>query len=328
MPAFERLAQLPASSTSTQPPPPAAIPLAATTAGHSIGAVGTVQGRAVAIRNNAQHALKRSDAIYRGDVLQTGSDSTLGVTFDDATTLLLKSNSQIAVDNFVYEVGGGRNTALLDIVQGTIAFVASKVAKTGSMKIDVPFATLGIRGTAGIVEIAQGGPVAVKLYADPDRHVGRIEVVGRDGAPLGVLSRDATGLAIQQEPPGAPQRFSAVALQISPQESEGDHAFLRQIFSAQRIGQQINLRRLNPRRPNGPGAPQRLNFLPPAGGSVGPTLTQPFPNGTTPSGLPSAPSTPQLPGVTPPILQPNLPAPLPSPSPTVPSLPRLPGRLP
>jgi hypothetical protein len=326
LPAFERVAQLPASSAATQQPSSAPIPAAVTSGNHSIGAVAIVQGSAVGIHNSARRALKRSDAIYTGDVLQTGSDGTLGVTFEDATTLLLKSNSQIAVDNFVYQERGGSNAASLDILQGTIAFIASKVAKTGTMRINTPFATLGIRGTAGIIEIPQrGGPVAVKLYADADGHVGRIEVIGRDGTQLGVLSRDVTGFAVQQEPPGAPVRFRAVELSVSPQQAGDDRALLRRTFSTQGRGEQINLQRHNSQRRHVPASPQRLNLLPPGGGSIGPTLTQPFPNAVPPAGLPSAPTAPQLPGTLPPIIPPNLPAP--SPSPTLPNLPRLPGRL-
>ena len=81
------------------------------------------------------------------------------------------------------------------------------------MKIDTPSSTLGIRGTTGLVEVpeggAAGGQVSIKLYPDADGRVGRIEVFGRDGAQLGILSRGATGFAIR---PGAGGRFTRRAL--------------------------------------------------------------------------------------------------------------------
>jgi hypothetical protein len=61
------------------------------------------------------------------------------------------------------------------------------VAKTGDMKITTPTATLGIRGTTGLVEVPEGAAannpnnVAVKLYPDADGRVGRIEVNDRAG---------------------------------------------------------------------------------------------------------------------------------------------------
>ena len=43
----------------------------------------------------------------------------------------------------------------------------------------------------------------------------------------------ATGFAVRAGAPGAPQRFSAVPLQISAQEAERDRSFTRQAFSTQ-----------------------------------------------------------------------------------------------
>ncbi len=45
---------------------------------------------------------------------------------------------------------------VFDVAKGTAAFVAAAVAKTGDMKITTPTATLGIRGTTGLVEVPDG----------------------------------------------------------------------------------------------------------------------------------------------------------------------------
>ena len=262
VPAPRRLAQMSAPSGPIQTSPPAAAqPAAAATpqsTDHSIGSVATVEGRAAVIRNSATNPLKRNDAIFMADVLQTGSNGTLGVTFNDDTTFTLTQNSRITVDNFVYQEGGAANAAVFNVVRGTLVFVASKVAITGNMQIETPNATLGIRGTTGIVEVPESGnaagQVAAKLYSDSDRKVGRIEVSGRDGVQLGILSRDATGFAIRPEPPGAAQRFSALPLRISAQEAERDRALVRRTLATQSIGRQLNIQRRNL---------QRFNQLPP-----------------------------------------------------------------
>ena len=63
------------------------------------------------------------------------------------------------------------------------------------MKITTPTATLGIRGTSGLVEVPEGASatsknnVNVKLYPDADGRVGRIEVNDRAGAQLGFLTQ-------------------------------------------------------------------------------------------------------------------------------------------
>jgi len=93
-------------------------------------------------------------------VLRTSANSTLGVTFNDATTFNLTANARIVVDNYVYEDGGKQNAAVFDIARGTVAFVAAAVARTGDMKISTPTATLGIRGTTGLVEVPQNASAA------------------------------------------------------------------------------------------------------------------------------------------------------------------------
>jgi hypothetical protein len=84
---------------------------------------------------------------YKKDVLQTGANASLGVTFDDETTLSLSVNARIVVNEFVYEEGAKGNTAVFDIARGTVAFVASLVAKTGDMTISTPTATDGYAQT-------------------------------------------------------------------------------------------------------------------------------------------------------------------------------------
>ena len=171
-----------------------------------IGNVATVTGSASVIRNDKTTPLKVKDDIYLNDVVQTAANSTLGITFIDATTFNLKASTKITIDNYVYEDGGKSNAAIFDVAKGTAAFVAAAVAKTGDMKITTPTATLGIRGTTGLVEVPEGAAannpnnVAVKLYPDADGRVGRIEVNDRAGARLGFLTQGASGFTIR---PGA-----------------------------------------------------------------------------------------------------------------------------
>ena len=253
------LAQVPSTPSAVTAPAPASEP---------IGNVATLTGSASVTRSNAATPLKLKDDIFKNDILQTQANSTLGVTFNDATTFNLTANARIAVDNYVYEDGGKSNAAVFNILKGTVAFAAAAVAKTGDMKITTPSATLGIRGTTGLVEVPDGAAgtnasnVAIKLYPDADGKVGRIEVNGRDGARLGLLSQGASGFAIR---PGASGRFAAQPLQISPQQVARDQGIVRQVHAAQDVGRQIvtqqrALRRANPGRatPNR-GNPARPN---------------------------------------------------------------------
>src|ERR1700732_623965 len=250
----------PARPVASPLPSPAPPPASATQApaDEPIGNVATLTGTATVIRNKDSIPLKLQDDIFMNDTLQTSANSTLGVTFNDATTFNLTANARITVDNYIYEDGGKQNAALFDITKGTVAFVAAAVAKTGDMKISTPTATLGIRGTTGLVEVPEGASaqgannVAIKLYPDPDGRVGRIEVNDRAGARLGFLTQGSSGFTIR---PGAVGRFSAAPLLISPQQALRDQGIVRQLHAAQSVGRQIvsrqrALRQANPNRNN------------------------------------------------------------------------------
>jgi hypothetical protein len=157
--------------------PPGQSPSPAARADNSIGQVASLTGSASVTRGNAARAaLKTAHLIYQNDALQTDLNSSLGITFDDETTFNLSANTCVVIDTFVYQQGSSGNKALFNVTTGTAAFVASLVAKNGDMKIATPEATLGIRGTTGIVDVpAAGGGAAptVKLYPDADGHVGQ-----------------------------------------------------------------------------------------------------------------------------------------------------------
>ena len=281
-----------------------------------IGNVATVVGSASVIRDDKTTPLKVKDDIYLNDIVQTGANSALGITFIDATTFNLKASTKITIDNYVYEDGGKSNAAIFDVAKGTAAFVAASVAKTGDMKITTPTATLGIRGTTGLVEVPEGAAannprnVAVKLYPDADGRVGRIEVNDRAGARLGFLTQGASGFTIRPGAGGA--RFAAVPLAIPQAVMQRDQGFVRQLHSMQNVGRQVvfqqrEFRRANPGfvNPNRPirqqlqPGQQRPNGLP---GQVRPGQQQQpgqlnRPGQIRQNGLPGQPGQPPLPAV-------------------------------
>jgi hypothetical protein len=292
-------------------PAPAASSAQPAASDEPIGNVATLTGTASVTRNNQSAVpLKLKDDIYLNDVLQTSASSTLGVTFNDETTFNLTANASITVDNFIYDDGGKKNSALFNVTKGTVAFVASAVARTGNMKITTPTATLGIRGTTGLVEVngAGGGAHNIKLYPDADGHVGTIDVNDRSGARLGSLTQGSSGFTVR---PGAGGRMTAAPLVISPQQAARDQGIVRQVHAAQAVGRRVvseqrAIRRANPNRTNPRGAPgqngpQRQNNLQQRPGGPQPPNSpnradQPgLPNRATQQGQP-----PQTPGAQPP----------------------------
>jgi FecR protein len=118
-----------------------------------IGHVTKLEGSATCLRNGVAIILNNGDNVEKGDVVQTGTHATLGITFIDGTVFGLLSNSRMVLNEMVYDPNGSNNSSLLSLVAGTITFVAGETAKHGDMKVDTPVATMGIRGTAVLTEI-------------------------------------------------------------------------------------------------------------------------------------------------------------------------------
>ncbi|MGY4166307.1 VCBS domain-containing protein [Bradyrhizobium sp. USDA 4529] len=144
-----------------------------------IGHVTKLTGNATAIRNGVAIVLNQGDNVNKGDVVQSGGDSTLGITFIDGTVFGLGPNAKMVLNEMIYDPNGSSNTSLMSLVSGTISFVAGATAKHGDMKVDTPVATMGIRGTAVLVEIdfdvqGTGGvpPAKFQVLVEPDGSTG------------------------------------------------------------------------------------------------------------------------------------------------------------
>jgi Concanavalin A-like lectin/glucanases superfamily/FecR protein/Cadherin-like len=171
-----------------------------------VGHVTKLTGTATAIRNGVSIILNQGDNIDKGDVLQSGADSTLGVTFIDGTVFGLSSNARMVVNEMIYDPNGSNNSSLLSLVAGTISFVAGETAKHGDMKVDTPVATMGIRGTAVLVEIdfdvpgQNGTPSAnFQVLVEPDGTTGSYILFDKNTlAPLATVNTAGTLTKISQ----------------------------------------------------------------------------------------------------------------------------------
>ena len=118
----------------------------------AIGKIEKVVGDVSVMRNGVAVELHVGDAVFKSDVVQTGASASCGISFPDGTALNLVANTRMALNDFAFDASSSSNGALFTLVEGTFAFVAGKVAHTGDMKIATPVATMGIRGTTGVVE--------------------------------------------------------------------------------------------------------------------------------------------------------------------------------
>jgi len=113
--------------------------------------------------------VKVDDSVYRGDMIQTGADGSLGIIFADGTSFKVSANARMELNEFVYDPNGTANSTLINLSKGSFTFLAGAIAKTGSMKVATPVGTMGIRGTAPHVEILDDGSVKFSTLIEENK---------------------------------------------------------------------------------------------------------------------------------------------------------------
>ncbi|MEM8686294.1 MAG: tandem-95 repeat protein [Pseudomonadota bacterium] len=177
----------------------------ATTGAAPIGQVETLEGSATVQRTDGTRVnLKIGDPVFQGDVVQSGADSKLGITFIDKTIFTLSDEARMVLDELVYSPGGSDNSMLINLVQGTFVFVAGGVAPSGDMKVQTPVATMGIRGTTIITKVsAVDGTSTLSLDVDPGGDTGLYQIIDTaSGLVLATVTRTGENWVIS--PPSEP----------------------------------------------------------------------------------------------------------------------------
>ena len=155
---------------------PAAAAIDANPIGKVLNATGSVtieHASAILVQANlptgSAGQAKVDDPVYRGDLIQTGADGSLGITFADGTSFKVSSNARMELNEFVYDPKGNSNSTLFSLSKGTFTFLAGTIAKTGNMKVETPVGTMGIRGTAPHVEILDDGTVKFSTLIEENK---------------------------------------------------------------------------------------------------------------------------------------------------------------
>ena len=118
---------------------------AAQEAGHVKVSRGTVQIE----RAGQKRPAEVGAAVQSGDVVTTGTDGSVGITFLDNSLLSAGPNSVLSIDRFAFDTTTHTGALETSLRSGTLAAVSGKIAKQspGAMKVRTPSAVLGVRGT-------------------------------------------------------------------------------------------------------------------------------------------------------------------------------------
>ena len=138
----------------------------------TVGAVrGSVQLVSAGSPANAQgQTVRLGQEVRIGDRIVTGPDSGLQLVLPDQSAFTIGPNSSMTIDEFVFEPASGRGSMTASVARGTFRFVSGKIGERNpeAVKIKLPVATVGIRGTviAGRVEPGKSRVVLLGVGAE------------------------------------------------------------------------------------------------------------------------------------------------------------------
>jgi hypothetical protein len=120
-----------------------------------IGLVKTTSGEAFILRDGRRLAAHPGLDLMLGDQLSTGSSGTLGVILRDDTVISLGPATLTRLEQFAFDPVQGNLGLVLRVTRGLIEYLSGKISKLapGSVRIETPVATLGIRGTRLLARI-------------------------------------------------------------------------------------------------------------------------------------------------------------------------------
>lgn len=132
-----------------------ALALAAPATAVDIAQIKTAAGT-VMIDRGGQRILGAPGArLQEADVVRTGIDGSVGITFNDNTLMSAGPNTVLALDRFAFDTTTHEGRLDASVRNGTLSVISGKIAKQSpdAMTVRTPAAILGARGTEFFVRV-------------------------------------------------------------------------------------------------------------------------------------------------------------------------------
>ena len=127
----------------------------ASVAAAEIGRIKTVTGAALVVRGKAAAPATPGYLLLVSDVISTGKDGRIGITFVDNSRFAVGPNSRVALSQFEFDDTTHKGRSLTTLDRGSLAIVSGQIAKENkdAMKVRTPTSLLAARGTRFVVEV-------------------------------------------------------------------------------------------------------------------------------------------------------------------------------
>lgn len=177
-----------------------------------------VVGKAAAVNTDASVAgrtLTIGAAVVHKERIKTNTSGSLQLLFIDRTTLTVGPNSDIMIDEYVFDPNKNAGKMTVSVSKGLMRFVGGQISHNGEATVKTPPATIGIRGGVAIIEVNGGKTTATNVY-------GSLTVTPNAGPSAGApasVPQGQTGTTVISAPvttaPATQQQFNATNQQLT-----------------------------------------------------------------------------------------------------------------
>jgi hypothetical protein len=108
--------------------------------------------------------LKIGSDVVHNERIRTTSEGSMQLIFVDRTTLTISPNSDITINEFVFNRSANSGSLSMRVGKGLVRFVGGQISHSGGASIATPAATMGIRGGMALINSAGGKTTVVHLY--------------------------------------------------------------------------------------------------------------------------------------------------------------------
>ena len=139
-----------------------------------VGVIGAAIGD---IKNQKNESLSNGSKIFFGDTIISKSQSNAQILFLDQTVLTLGEETELTIDEFVYDPNSQEGSFVSTVKSGTVKFITGQISKKNpdNLEVKVPAGTLGARGTEFVVlSESENQSTVVLLGPGPNNTLGMI----------------------------------------------------------------------------------------------------------------------------------------------------------
>ena len=127
--------------------------------------VGKATAITVVVKGDSEgsvRTLKDGDRVFQDERIETDDKGVGQIEFLDNTKLAIGPGSVVKLDRFVYGADKSATTVTIELTKGAFRFISGN-SNRAAYRISTPTATIGVRGTAFDVFVAEDGEMAVAM---------------------------------------------------------------------------------------------------------------------------------------------------------------------